>query len=437
MAGNNSESGASPFGRRGRQGISRRSVLKGMAGTAVVSANLAGIADFAGAAAGTNSVSAENALAGAPPSEWESRRSSNIVGFASGFTFLPGETVPFKIATSSSSYRIRVYRLGWYQGNGARRVADIVPSAPLPQVQPPPVTNLATNLVDAGNWAVSGSWTIPANAVSGVYYALFERLDAPNDTNHTLFVVRRPGPSDVLVQTSDTSWHAYNRWGGASLYWGDAAHGNSRAYKVSYNRPLVPDEVENDFLNIEYSLVRFLERNGYDVAYCSGLDVHRRASVALNTRVFLSSGHDEYWSGQMRTHVETARDAGVHLIFMTGNEVFWKIRFEPSIDGASSLDRTLVCYKETLDSAKIDPSPSWTGTWRDPRFSPPSDGGRPENALTGQLFRCINPIGAPDFTLEVPWIYSRLRFWRNTAVSSLSSYLIHSKKSCMHCRLYG
>ena len=28
----------------------------------------------------------------------------------------------------------------------------------------------------------------------------------------------------------------------------------------------------------------------------------------------------------------------------------------------------------------------WTGTWRDPRFSPPADGGRPENALTGTIF---------------------------------------------------
>ncbi|MFN0030176.1 MAG: DUF4082 domain-containing protein [Acidimicrobiales bacterium] len=420
MAGGSRNFDASSRAGGPKRGISRRVMLKGMAGTAVVSANLAGVADLAGAAGPTNSVAAENSLPGSPPSEWESFRSSNIVGYASGFTFLPGETVPFKIDTASTNYRIRVYRLGWYQGNGARRVADLSPSVPLPQNQPAPIFERATNLVDAGNWAVSASWTIPATAVSGVYYALFERLDAPEDSNHTLFVVRRPGPCDILVQTSDTSWQAYNRWGGTSLYWGDAAHGDSRAYKVSYNRPLVPDEQENDFLNIEYSLVRFLERNGFDVAYCTGLDVHRRASVPANTRVFVSSGHDEYWSGQMRSHVEAARDAGVHLIFMTGNEVFWKIRFEPSVDGAGAADRTLVCYKETLDGAKIDPHPEWTGTWRDPRFSPPSDGGRPENALTGQLFRCINPTSAPDFAIEVPWIYSALRFWRNTAVSALA-----------------
>ena len=223
--------------------ISRRSLLKGMAGTAVVTANLGAIADLAGAVGPANSVSAENALAGSPASEWESRRSTSIEGYADGFTFLPGETVPFKIKTNSTNYRIRIYRLGWYQGNGARRLVDLVPSVPLPQVQPAPLKNTSTNLEDAGNWAVSASWAIPANAVSGVYHALLERLDAPDQSNHALFVVRRPGPSDVLVQTSDTTWQAYNRWGGASLYWGDPiTHADGRATRSATTGPWFPIE---------------------------------------------------------------------------------------------------------------------------------------------------------------------------------------------------
>ena len=47
----------------------------------------------------------------------------------------------------------------------------------------------------------------------------------------------------------------------------------------------------------------------------------------------MSSGHDEYWSGAQRANVEAARDAGVNLAFFSGNEVFWKTRWEPSIDG--------------------------------------------------------------------------------------------------------
>ena len=78
--------------------------------------------------------------------------------------------------------------------------------------------------------------------------------------------------------------------------------------------------------------------------------------------MFLSVGHDEYWSGGQRANVEAARDAGVNLAFFSGNEVFWKTRWETSIDGSNTPYRTLVTYKETHANAKIDPLPDvWTG----------------------------------------------------------------------------
>src|SRR5690349_15488261 len=88
------------------------------------------------------------------------------------------------------------------------------------------------------------------------------------------------------------------------------------------------------------------------------------------------------------TSTGRGRNAGVNLAFFSGNEVFWKTRFEPSIDGSGTANRTLVTYKETHYDAPTDPQdpPTWTGTWMDPRFSPPGDGGQPQNALTGQLF---------------------------------------------------
>ena len=186
---------------------------------------------------------------------------------------------------------------------------------------------------------------------------------------------------------------------------------------MSYNRPLGNHGLENEFWYAEYPLVRWLERNGYDVSYFADIDSHQRPAELLKHKVFISSGHDEYWSKAQRANVEAARDAGVNLIFMTGNEVFWKVRWEPGADGTP--DRTMVCYKETLANAKIDPHPEWTGTWRDKRFTPPSDGGRPENGLTGTLFRAINPNNDPDFSIRVPYEYSRLRIWRNTSVASL------------------
>src|SRR5947208_1736104 len=88
------------------------------------------------------------------------------------------------------------------------------------------------------------------------------------------------------------------------------------------------------------------------------------ATTRARPTVCVSSGHDEYWSGDQRTNVETARDAGVHLAFFSGNEVFWKTRWEAGIGGTVTAPRTLVSYKETFATTKIDPSPDWTGTWR-------------------------------------------------------------------------
>jgi hypothetical protein len=77
----------------------------------------------------------------------------------------------------------------------------------------------------------------------------------------------------------------------------------------------------------------------------------------------------------------------------------------------------MVVYKETLAFAKIDPNdpPTWTGTWRDPSFSPPADGGRPENTLTGTLFM-VNGPGTDNpgsLSIKVPAADGKMRFWRN------------------------
>jgi hypothetical protein len=117
--------------------------------------------------------------------------------------------------------------------------------------------------------------------------------------------------------------------------------------------------------------------------------------------------------------VEAARAAGVHLAFFSGKKILWKTRWENSIDASGTPYRTLVCYKETHDNAKTDPfDPTvWTGTWRDARFSPPADGGRPENELGGSIFM-VNGVISDDLT--VPQADGRMRFWRDTSVASLA-----------------
>lgn len=362
-------------------------------------------------------VACENSKPGQPESVWNNFSDGgdpSIQGFTTDISVNVGQTVFFKVKTPATGYTIEIYRLGYYGGNGARRWATVTPSASLPQNQPSCVTDPATEILDCGNWAVSASWAVPSNAVSGVYVARLRRSDTGGDS-HIPFVVRNDAStSDLLFQTADTTWQAYNTYGGSDFYRGGA---NGRAYKLSYNRPWATRETNSrDWLfSNEYPMIRFLERNGYDISYTTGVDSDRRGSLIRNHKVFLSVGHDEYWSGAQRANVEAARDAGVSLAFFSGNEVYWKTRWENSQAGTSTPYRTLVCYKETWANGKIDPSPEWTGTWRDPRVSPPSNGARPENGLTGTIYMANHT----DLPIQVPADQGRYRIWRNTTVAAL------------------
>jgi len=369
--------------------------------------------------AAANPIVCENSKQGNSPSEWDisGAGDSSIQGFATEISVNQGQAVHFKVKTDARAYRIDIYRVGYYGGQGARQVASILPSVSLPQSQPACLSDASSGLIDCGNWGESGSWVVPANATSGIYIAKLVRLDT-GGASHMVFVVRADaGGSQMLFQTSDTTWQAYNDYGGNSLYTGSPA---GRAYKVSYNRPFNTRaaHAQSYFFNAEYPMVRWLEASGYDVSYFTGVDTDRNGSLIVSHKVFLSVGDDEYWSGNQRANVEAARAAGVHLAFFSGDELFWKTRWGSSIDGSNSPYRTMVCYKETLAGQPTDPAdpPTWTGTWRDPRFSPPGDGGRPENALTGTLFYVQ---GVRNDAITVPAIYGRLRFWRNTAIAAL------------------
>ena len=380
-------------------------------------------------------IAQENQLTGTPQSVWDisGAGDSTIQGFATDISVNQGQTVSFKINdTANKPYHIDIYRMGYYNGMGAREEASILSSATTPKVQPAPLKDTATGLIDCGNWSVTASWAVPANATSGIYFAKVIRDDT-GGASHVFFVVRDDSDhSQILVKTSDSTWEAYNNYGGDYI---ENPVWSSRAFAASYNRPFNTRDTtgrgigyssQNWVFNAEYPMVRWLEANGYDVSYFTDVDTNRYGTLIKNHQVFLSVGHDEYWSEAERDNVQAARDAGVSLAFFSGNEIFRKTRWESSIDGSGTTYRTLVIYNESYDNTRTDPldtAPTWTwtGTWRDARFSPPSDGGRPENALSGTMYECNATSNDIGISLNVPASDANLRFWRNTSVANLKS----------------
>ena len=280
-----------------------------------------------------------------------------IQGFATDISVDQGQTVQFKIDSVTSLYRLDIYRMGWYGGQGARKVATVRPLTGTPQ-QPACLTRGATGLVDCGNWSVSASWAVPADAVSGIYFAKLVREDGRGGASHVVFVVRDDdGASELLFQTSDTTWQAYNQLRRQQPLHRCAGDQPGRAYKVSYNRPSPPAATR--------------PRTGSSTPstrWCAGWSATATtsatppASTATAREPSCSSTRRSCrWAttstgpaGQ-RANVEAARAAGVNLAFFSGNEVFWKTRWENSIDGPAPPTAPWSRYKETHANAKIDP----------------------------------------------------------------------------------
>jgi Domain of unknown function (DUF4082)/Bacterial Ig-like domain/Bacterial Ig domain len=394
------------------------------------------------AATCANAIVCENQLTGTPQSTWDvGSNDTYIQGFADPFSVNVGGSINFKIETAAPSYSIDIYRMGYYGGDGARQIASITPNISVSNNQPACNTNTVTGLVDCGNWGISATWNVPATAVSGVYFAHIYTPNTTHENQISFVVTNNASTSNIVFMTSDETWQAYNDWGGYSVYTGDAtgspwcctALDPGRAVQVSYNRPFATrfdtPGGQDYFFSMEFPMIEWLEENGYDVSYVSEANVSASgaASMLEQHKTFLNAGHSEYWDSGARANLTAARNAGVNVALFTGNTMWWKTRWANSQYGNEAY-RTLITYKESLDSVQDDPSdpPTWTGAWRDPRFSASGDdAGQPENALTGQLWT----VNCCSYADTVPSQYAQLALWKNTAVAKLTAGQTYSMPS--------
>ncbi len=379
------------------------------------------------------SISEENALPGA--NDWPIERpalNGEIQAYTGQVSVQRGESLDVHVSTAGAvSYDVEVYRMGWYGGVGARNVLSIPDLSGEDQGRWDPLHGLqgcrachidaATMLIEA-NWRPSFYIDVPPDWVSG-YYLIKLRELATNTETYAPFVVRDDASnSAAIVQASTNTWQAYNTWGDASLYGSFGANRKyvaktRRAYRVSYDRPYDPhiNDSENDgagqFLSWEYDFVRWAERTGYDMTYTTNVDVSRRPDTLRRHRLFVSVGHDEYWTAEERDAVEAARDAGVNLAFFGGNEAYWQARLGASSGGADA--RVLTAYKD----AKLDPMTGTTPKDASVLFSDALVS-RPQSLLSGVAY---GSNATPDYQ---PWRAAGTDAWvfANTGISAGTSF---------------
>lgn len=371
-----------------------------------------------------NPIVAENCKPGA--TDWMIENNlGDIEGFAYPDSVNIGETINFYVNTSAPQFNAEIFRSGYYGGAGARLVTTLEGVAG--QAQPDCHSEFSTGLVSCSNWSVSYPLTIPDDWVSGTYLVRLTNTST-GGTGYMIFVVRDDErPAQILYQQSTSTFQAYNNYRGPSVYDNSDSSGavdcvresgTDRAVKVSLMRPYSQSffTFDNLYVHTEYPMVRWLESQGYDVTYATNYDVHRwgipgQTNELLDHPIYLSVGHDEYWSSEMRDAVTQARDAGVNLGFLSANTAYWRIRMEDD-PYTGEPNSVMVTYKTTQGGGRPDPSGIPTGTWRDP-----AGANDPENELIGNLY-----IGDNDefyFPLQISADYSQDTLYRHTDLQQM------------------
>jgi hypothetical protein len=267
---------------------------------------------------------------------------------------------------------------------------------------------------------------IPTEGLPSGYYAVTLRSD---EERADAFFVVRPGPADhaqILLVLSTTTYNAYNDWGGPSLYTGGT--------RVSFERPMAPGFLVKPephrrkmqprpdrealwffawadplglsvwsgsagWWNWERPFLCWAETNGYRLDVAISQDLEQHPEVLDAHRVFVSVGHDEYWSWGMRDTLDAFTAAGGNAAIFSGNTCCWQIRFEDD-------HRAMTSFKYRADDDPVVGTAAehlLSGLWSDRRID------RPETWTTGLTF---TRGGYSRYGLGVPRASGAYTVWR-------------------------
>jgi hypothetical protein len=338
----------------------------------------------------------ENSLPGYP--NWGIKHVGGphaIEGYTGQASVLPGEKITLYVSTTSRSFKVMAFRMGWYGGDLARLVWRSGTVRGRRQSKPALVK--PTNTVEA-RWGPSV--TIPTDGWPEGCYLL--RLDSESGPQRFVPVTVRSAKTTgkTVFKNAVETWQAYNMWGGYDLYNGPGgiADYNNRSLAVSLDRPYDKNGAYY-FLFDERKVIALAERLGVPLAYVTGMDIEGDPHLLDGASALISPGHDEYWSPPERASVTAARDHGMNIAFLGANCCFRRTRLAGTILGPR---RLVICYKTSYlqdpmygkDNALV------TSDWREP---PNPD---PESSLTGTLYES-NPVSAA-YVIATPtaWLFA-------------------------------
>jgi hypothetical protein len=269
-----------------------------------------------------------------------------VEAYTSRVSGLPGSRVGVMVSTDARSFLAQAWRMGSYPGGSGRLVWGS--RAPGGRQAEPSFARYETRTLVA-RWRPSMR-VDTAGWEPGFY--LFKITTDTGWQTHAPYVVSSPSAAGTVALVAPfTTYQAYNRWGGYSLY--EAPAGDRRSWAVSFDRPWDVLGEANNFRRAALPIIVRAEALGVPLSYFANVDLDRRPDALLGARGYVSMGHDEYWTPAMRRQVQAARDSGTNLAFLGANTMYWRVRLE----GRS----TMVGYR---DDAWRDPARSTDRTRR-------------------------------------------------------------------------
>ena len=414
--------------------VTRRAFLGGAAVTAAAAGGAVAAARLAGDSARPAATLRRTATPGLRPDTvaensrpgdkdwWISRVGApdEIAGYAGQSSVLPGQAADLYVSTTAREFTVRAFRIGWYNGDLARKVWESGPvrghrqRAPARSSAVPDSTgHVSPASAGAGSGRLVPASTVPTNTVHADWgrslsvptagwpagsYLL--RLDASTGAQRYIpLTVRSDSTAGrVVLKNGVSTWQAYNTWGGYDLYLGPGAGYADRSLAVSLDRPY---DQEGAFLFLVYErkLINLAERMGLPLAYLTSMDIATDPHALDGASALVSPGHDEYWTPQERLYVTAARDAGLNIAFLGANAMFRRIRLAPTGLGAS---RLVICYKTSYQQ---DPLYGRNNALVTNDFREPPDPD-PESSLTGTLYEGYPAVA--DYVVHAPdaWMFA-------------------------------
>ena len=293
-------------------------------------------------------------------------------GYTNNASNYVGEIVSFKTTCPSKTFNIAAIRIGFYDGKEGKVIHKTKNIGCKNQMHR-----------NSSKWEVTASIDT-SNFPHGMY--LFKLEDDQKFASFVPVILReKMSKAKAIFSIPIMTMQAYNTWSGASTY-GLDGNFDKRIRIVDFKQPYDTNFGTGKYLTYVHPLVVFIEKLKLDVAYVTDTDLHFEKELLTNRKVFISAGHDEYWTLEERDNVLSARKAGTNTLFFGANAGYWVTRLNKSPDD-NSLKMDI--YK----SSKEDPNKLYpTVKFREINKS--------ESELTGLEYKCFPAKG--DLKINTP-----------------------------------